>query len=312
MSKIPIRRGINFGDTLEAPYEGAWGGHIIKDEYFKLIKDAGFDHVRIPIKWSVYTQKEYPYSIEKRIFDRVDHLIEEGFKNSLYIVINIHHYDEIMEEPLREKNRFLAIWRQISEHYKDYPDQLYFELLNEPTYNLNSDLWNQFLKEAVEVIRKTNPERKIIIGPDNWNNLYNLPKLEIPENDKNIIVTFHYYNPFPFTHQGAGWVKVNLPVGVKWLGTEEEKKDVERELDMTVDWAKEHGDIPLYMGEFGAYSKADMESRVRWTDFVARSAEKRGIAWAYWEFYSGFGVFDSEKNEWRKPLLKALIPETKI
>ncbi len=309
MKDLPIRRGINFGDALEAPYEGAWSGHIIRDEYFKIVKEVGFDHIRIPIKWSVYTQKKAPYSIEKRIFDRVDHLIEEGFKNNLYLIINVHHYEEIMENPLQEKERFLAIWRQISEHYKDYPDKLYFELLNEPTYNLNSDLWNQFLKEAVEVIRRTNPERKIIVGPDNWNSLYNLEKLMIPENDENIIVTFHYYNPFPFTHQGAGWVKIDLPIGVEWLGTEEEKKEIERELDIAVSWAREHGNIPLYMGEFGVYYRADMESRVRWTDFVARSAEKRGIAWAYWEFYSGFGVFDPDKNEWRMPLLKALIPE---
>ena len=67
------------------------------------------------------------------------------------------------------------------------------------------------------------------------------------------------------------------------------------------------------MGEFGAYSKADMESRVRWTDFVARSAEKRGIAWSYWDFASaGFGVYDGLNKMWRIELLKALIPETKI
>jgi endoglucanase len=310
--KIPIRRGINFGDALEAPFEGAWGGHIIKDEYFKLVKDVGFDHVRLPIKWSVYTKKDSPYDIEKKIFDRVDHLIEQAFNNGLYIIINIHHYDEIMQDPLKEKDRFLSIWKQISEHYKNYPENLYFELLNEPTYNLVSDLWNQFLKEAIEIIRETNPDRKIVVGPDNWNSLYNLNRLIIPENDKNIIVTFHYYNPFNFTHQGAGWVKINLPVGVKWLGTDEEKQMIEKELDMAVKWSKEHGNVPLYMGEFGAYSKADMESRARWTDFVARSAEKRGIAWAYWEFFSGFGVYDPEKDEWRIPLLKALIPEANL
>jgi endoglucanase len=62
------------------------------------------------------------------------------------------------------------------------------------------------------------------------------------------------------------------------------------------------------MGEFGAYSKAPHDSRIRWTDFVAREAERHGFAWAYWEFASGFGVYDPNAGLWREDLLKALIP----
>lgn len=67
---------------------------------------------------------------------------------------------------------------------------------------------------------------------------------------------------------------------------------------------------PLYLGEFGAYEKADLDSRVRWTNFVARESEKRNIPWAYWEFNSGFGVYDDFKKEWKVELLQALIPES--
>jgi len=308
---LPIARGVNLGNALEAPFEGQWGT-VIKDEYFKLIKEAGFDHVRLPVRWNAYADYKPPYKINQYIFDRVDHLINEAFKNNLYIIVNIHHYEEIMQDPEKHKERFLRLWEQIAEHYKDYPDMLYFELLNEPCQNLTSKLWNQYLKEAIKIIRKTNPTRKIIVGPTEWNNLYKLKELEIPLDDKNLIVTFHYYNPFQFTHQGAEWVNPAPPVGVKWMGTDKEKRTVEFELDIAVDWAKEHGNVPLYMGEFGAYSKADLESRVRWTSFVARSAEKRGIAWSYWEFCSSFGIYDPRNKAWLVPLLKALIPETKI
>ncbi|MGB9857010.1 MAG: glycoside hydrolase family 5 protein [Dictyoglomaceae bacterium] len=157
---------------------------VIKDEYFKLIKDAGFDHVRIPI----------------------------------------HHYKEIMQEPEKHKERFLKLWEQIADHYKNYPESLWFELLNEPCFNLKSNLWNQYLKEAIKVIRKTNPTRKIIVGPTEWNHVYKLSELEISLDDKNLIVTFHYYNPFNFTRQGAKWVNPTPPVGVKWMGTDNEKK----------------------------------------------------------------------------------------
>ena len=91
------------------------------------------------------------------------------------------------------------------------------------------------------------------------------------------------------------------------------KKAVERELDIAAEWSRDNGDVPLWMGEFGAYSKADLDSRARWTEFVARSAEKRNIAWAYWDFASaGFGVYDYLNKIWQVSILKALIPETKI
>lgn len=307
-SKLPIKRGVNL-TGLEAPWEGSWGVYV-KNEYFDLVKKAGFDHVRVPIRWNAHALYEHPYTIRSYIFERVDEIVNLALKNNLYIIINIHNYEEIMQNPEKHKERFLAIWKQIAEHYKDYPDNLWFELLNEPNTNLTSNIWNEYLKEAIKMIRRTNPSRKIVIGPADWNNIYKLNELSIPSDDKNIIVTFHYYNPFYFTHQGAEWVSPSPPVGVKWMGTDEEKKAIDRELDMVVEWAKRNGNVPLWMGEFGAYYKADMDSRVRWTEYLARSAEKRGIAWAYWDFASfGFGVYDGLNKMWRTPLLKALIPE---
>lgn len=66
---------------------------------------------------------------------------------------------------------------------------------------------------------------------------------------------------------------------------------------------------PLTLGEFGAYEKADMDSRVRWTNFVAREAEARGWSFSYWQFDSDFILYDIDKDEWVMPILNALIPE---
>jgi endoglucanase len=63
------------------------------------------------------------------------------------------------------------------------------------------------------------------------------------------------------------------------------------------------------MGEFGAYGKADMQSRVSWTTFMREEAEKRGISWSYWEFGAGFGVYDRGAGAWNEELLWALIPD---
>ncbi|MBO3839826.1 MAG: glycoside hydrolase family 5 protein [Thermoproteota archaeon] len=303
-TSLRMRRGINIGNALEAPQEGAWGVYI-EDEYFRIIKEAGFDTVRIPIRWSVHAESYPPYRIYEDFFQRVDHVVSKALEQNLITIINIHHYEEIMYNPEYHRERFIAIWRQIAEHYKDYPETLCFELLNEPSYNLVDRIWNELVAETVRVIRESNPTRKIIIGPTRWNSVYKLEALKLPE-DENIIVTFHFYTPFEFTHQGAEWVSPSPPTGKKWIGTEDEKKQIRDELDIAVKWAGKHGNITLFMGEFGAYGKADMDSRIRWTSFVVKEAEKRNIAWCYWEFCSGFGAYDPVTKKWREGLLNAL------
>jgi len=298
-------RGVNIGNALEAPNEGDWGVYI-RDEYFRIIRSAGFDTVRIPIKWSGHAEKDPPYAIDERFLNRVDHVVAKALEQNLIVILDMHNYDEIMQSPERHRDRFLSLWRQIAEHYKDYPENLYFELLNEPHGALTDEVWNKLVNETVKIIRETNPTRKIIIGPTNWNSIDNLGGLEIPAGDENIIVTFHYYSPFEFTHQGAEWVSPSPPVGRKWLGNDAEKTQIRWDLDKAVQWAIEHNNITLFLGEFGAYSRAEMESRVRWTNFVATEAEKRGIAWCYWEFCSGFGAYDPVKKAWRRELLDAL------
>ena len=62
------------------------------------------------------------------------------------------------------------------------------------------------------------------------------------------------------------------------------------------------------MGEFGAYGKAPMESRITWTTFITREAETRNFSWGYWEFCSGFGLYDTVTGAWREELVRALIP----
>src|SRR5262249_5762393 len=178
------------------------------------------------------------------------------------------------------------------ERYRGRPDGLYFELLNEPHDKLTDRLWNAYLKEALAAVRASNPKRPVVVGPGMWNNVNNLKNLELPADDRMLIATVHYYNPFPFTHPGAEWVKDSgRGLGRRWQGTEQERQAVTRDLDKAAAWAKKEK-RPLYLGEFGAYSKADMESRARWTAFVREQAEARGMSWAYWEFAAGFGAYD--------------------
>ncbi len=305
-----LGRGINLGNALEAPQEGEWG-IVIQEYFFDKIKDVGFKAVRIPIRWSAHIETHFPYTINESFFQRVDDVINQALARNLNVIINIHHFDELTEDPLQHEDKLYQIWRQITERYSGFPDKLIFELLNEPHEALTSDLWNQFIINLLEIIREANPERSVIIGPVQWNSISGLDSLILPQ-DQNLIATFHYYSPFSFTHQGAEWVEGSDSwLGTIWEGTESEMSAITNDLNKAVRWAARN-EIPLFMGEFGAYYKADYESRIRWTRFLAREAEKRDISWAYWEFGAGFGIYDIENDEWDMGILNALIPHVLV
>jgi len=327
-----LGRGVNFGNTLEAPKEGEWGV-VLREEYFDLIKQAGFSSIRLPVCWGAHASFEKPFTIDPNFFNRIDWAVNCSISRKMPIIVNMHHYRQLYTDPNSfHKERFLAMWKQIAEHYKDYPDMLLLEILNEPDDALTPQMWNEWLKDALAVIRQSNPKRTIVIGSANDSWITYLKLLELPEDDRNIIVTVHHYFPHAFTHQGADWITpakvaqaiedmkvVNQnPVsdgnsdynkwpGTKWTGTPEEKKAMTDIFDFGAAWGKEHN-RPINLGEFGSYKKADMDSRVRWTKFITDTAVERGMSFHYWEFCAEFGLYDRDTKSWRKPLIEAVIP----
>jgi endoglucanase len=300
-----LGRGVNMGNMLEAPNEGEWGVEL-KDEYLEACAAAGFDTVRIPIKWSGHAGDEAPYTIDEEFFARIDHLIEKSLDEGLNVILNVHHYDEIHQEPREHKERLIGLWRQIGQRYRDLPENVLFELLNEPSQELTPELWYDMLDDVLAAVRESNPERIVIIGPGHWNGVHALPELELPEDDRRIIATFHYYLPFEFTHQGAFWVQPTPPIGVTWEGTNAERREIVEHFDQVTEWA-EANDRPILLGEFGAITEADAESRARWTRFVREQAEARGFSFTYWQFTSNFGAYDAETDEWDDAMRAALV-----
>jgi endoglucanase len=304
-----LARSVNLGNALEAPNEGDWGV-TLQAEYFQLIREKGFTAVRLPVRWSAHAMTEAPYTIDSQFFARVDWAVEQALSNDLAIVLDMHHYEEMATDPTGHQERFLSLWRQIAEHYQNQPNAVLFELLNEPNGVLHTGYWNKLIAEVLPVIRATNPTRNIIIGPAEWNNAQALDDLVLPADDQHLIVTFHFYSPFEFTHQGAEWLQASGSdnwLGTEWTGTSAEKQVLQHTLNLTEQWATQN-QRPIFLGEFGAYSKAPLGSRVTWTSFIAREAEARNFSWSYWEFCSGFGVYDPVAKQWNEDLVKALIP----
>jgi endoglucanase len=305
-SSVTLGSGINLGNALDAA-DGDEHALRLPRRYFDEIKAAGFDMVRLPVAWSAHAEETAPYTIEQDFFQRVDQAVDQALALDLKVVLNVHHYHELNHAPDAQTERFLALWRQIAPRYADRPDLLHFELLNEPRAAMTAQRWNALLRQALAAVRESSPERTVLIGPAEMNDISALSKLDLPDDD-HLVATVHYYAPLEFTHQGAPWVQNSYP----WLGTtwggEADRKTVSEDLAVAAAWADAHA-VPLFIGEFGAYERADMDSRVRWTTWVREEAERLRIGWAYWEFGTDFGVYARETDTWREPLRQALIPE---
>jgi endoglucanase len=302
-----IIRGINLGNALEAAHEGDWGV-VLQPGYFSTIHQAGFDTVRVPILWTAHTGPGPGYTMDPAFFQRIDWVVAQARASHLNAILDYHNDGELMKDPAAYGDRFVTIWKQILDHYQAEPDEVLFELLNEPNGKLDAPHWNTLLARALAVIRPTNPTRTVVVGPVQWNSPSRLPDLSLPDDDHHLLATFHYYDPMQFTHQGASWIDgSNAWLGTKWEGTEAQKAGIAHDFGAALDWARVHH-RPLFLGEFGAFGKGDIDSRVRWTSCCARTAENLGIGWSYWEFCAGFGAYDPVAQQWRQPLLNALIP----
>ena len=299
-----LGRGVNIlGDdpVWVSPGEGRFRTH-----HFALIKQAGFDSVRINLHPFRDTQLDSEGRLPESWFQTLDWAVAGALDNHLLVVLDLHEYEVMGRDPTGNRQRFMSVWGQIAERYRAAPNEVLFELLNEPNRKLTPTLWNSYLREALAVIRASNPDRTVIVGPSRSNSIRGLAELNLPTGDRSIIVAIHYYEPFAFTHQGAPWVGREDQVGVRWVGSPAQEEAIRRDFDVASSWATER-DRPLYLGEFGAYDAGDMADRVRWTSFVAREAERRGWSWSYWQFDSDFVAYDIPGLQWVEPIRDALL-----
>jgi endoglucanase len=303
-----LGRGVNI-----IGYDPLWGSMSqarFQARHFFLLRDAGFNSVRVNLHAFRHMDRERDWALKESWFQTLDWAVTNATAQGLAVILDFHEFNTMGENPEPNKERFLAFWRQLSAHCQTAPANVFFEILNEPNKNLTPALWNSYLKEALALIREQNPTRTVIVGPAFWNSVDHLQELELPDNDRNLIVTVHYYKPMEFTHQGASWSNQKDKTGIAWNGTEAERKPIQNDFAKVNTWAKAHN-RPVLLGEFGAYDKGPIESRVRYTDAVARTAESLGWSWAYWQFDSDFILWDMKQDKWVEPILHALIPAKK-
>jgi endoglucanase len=276
-----------------------------KLDHFQKIRQAGFSSVRLVLQ--SFDHMDAHNRLPQKWMDTLDWAINGATHAGLNVIVDEHDFNACSADPGACHDKLIAFWRQVGHHLRKRDPNVMFELLNEPHDPLDAARWNAMLKELIPLVRRDNPTRTLVIGPVEWNSFRKLDTLELPEKDRHIIVTFHYYDPMRFTHQGASWVPGLRDVSGVTCCTAEERARIDSDFDQVAAWSKEH-DRPILLGEFGAREGGDMASRVAWTSAVARSAERHGFAWAYWQFDGDFIVYDMKAQDWVHSILKALIP----
>lgn len=282
-----MRKGINMGNTLEPPYEGEWGNPAPQEYLFDMYKNAGFDFVRIPVRWDMHLGTTSPYTINEIWLKHIEQIVDWGLTRGLYIVLNSHHDAWIRENydnPINQA-RFDSLWSQVANRFKNRSERLIFEVSNEPQPPMTKVQNDNMHQKAINIIRKTNPTRLIIFQGIDWGGSDALINAAIPPNDPYLIGSFHSYDPWPFGLEGTGTF------------TSTDVTNLRAKFQRVKDWSVKNN-IPVFLGEFGGTSKCEYNARMRQYKTYVELSETFGFAPCAWEDGGEFKIINRIPKTW--------------
>ncbi len=306
-----------------------------REKMFADIAAAGFKTVRIPICFSAWMQLKQPYNWDNENgLKMADLFVKWALANKLNVIIDLHHseFDGSIPEA-GNAERIVNLWGRIADRYKKTdPERIFFELRNEP-HDMAAEGWRWQAEQIIKVVREIAPQHTLIVGFHDWNGRQAMIDSK-PLEDKNIIYTFHYYDPFLFTHQGATWagvggieeirslpfpatkeLKIKTPEKargqwteslIRTYGNDSKAEKMFKDLSAAKDWSVKNK-VPIFAGEFGSFSKAaSMEDRCRHAEIVYSAFGKLQIPNAWWEWDGGFNMFDAGTTKISDCMRKAI------
>ena len=338
-AELPFRRGVNLTNWFQSS-----GPRQIQFTRFTRqdlvnIQSMGCDVIRLPINLHAMTGGAPEYTLDPLFLEFLDQVVDWAEELQIHLILDNHSFDPAGDTDPNVGEVLIPVWAQMARHYQDRSKYLYYEVLNEP-HGITDALWNGIQQKVVEAIRAVDKTHTIIVGPAGWNSYNNLKYM--PEyKDTNLIYTFHFYDPFLFTHQGASWtspsmvslagvpfpyeakampacpndlkgtwVEGALNISYKTEGTVARVKEL---IDRAVSFRDQRRvSVQLLCGEFGVYvPNSDPQQRVSWYRLVREYLEGKGIAWTTWDYTGGFGLFEAGGNDLFEhdlniPLLDAL------
>lgn len=307
VKSLSVGRCVNMGNHLEAPNEGDWGRKIADDD-FQTIARAGFTTIRLPVRWSNHASAAAPYAIEPAFMARVQYIVGLARAANLNVILNDHNYDALHADPDGNSARLAGLWRQIAVAFAPTSrDHLWFEIENEPHDKLTNANLVKTLAPALAAIRESNPDRPVIIGGEFWSGINSLATLTLPD-DRYIVPTFHYYDPFEFTHQGATWVTPTPPLG-RVYGTAADQAALAADVRKVRDYIARTGKTPM-LGEFGANEAIPVPRRVAYQKAVRVAFDATGIGMCAWGYTNTFPLYESAAKAWVPGMRDAMgLPE---
>lgn len=284
----------------------------------EFMKRIGLTHVRLCIQPAIIMDPTSG-AIQQDKAKYLDAAIARFQKAGLLVVVDIHNEDRPAELNPVWQEAFVRFWGDLAKRLSQFdPDLTIFEIINEPVFDHRENEWDVLNARLAAAIRKSAPQHTIMTSGPNWGGIDGLQKLKLL-GDPNVVYSFHCYDPFPFTHQGATWAGEDVkplhgvpypssPEAVAPLLPELEshphskgmieqygkqcwnKEKLAARFKQGIDWGTRNK-VPLYCGEFGVFRPhARPEHRANWFhDFGQVLAENR-IGWSVWGWDENFGL----------------------
>ncbi|MFM7024224.1 MAG: cellulase family glycosylhydrolase [Flavobacteriales bacterium] len=341
LSKKYLTKGMNLASWAEAEKIKSANTKDWKynEATIKLQADQGLLGIRFPIDFDLYvvdrlnvlngTQKKI--EIEPMLYALLDSMNVWTKRYGLSLTIDYHAYDGTYNRTASKDPKFRAalasLWRVIATHFiTEKREDLFFELTNEPCLSLpegeyiDQADWTLLAQMMIDSIRTVDKTRPVIFGDTKWYSLDELIKNK-PLKDKYVIYSFHMYDPFVFSHQGAAWANMGSMKGIpfpyspeRWSteyrdfgvvdGTPQWIKDnlnkyyqegnkqfIKNRLAKVKNWAYDN-QVPLICNEWGAYTKsAKLEDLNAYFKTMGEIFQEMDISWQVW-----FGIMDSENK----------------
>jgi endoglucanase len=286
------------------------------------IKSLGCDVIRLPINLHFMTNGAPNYTIDPLFFYFLDQIVGWSEELKIHLILDNHTFDVAANTDPNVDKVLIPVWSQMAEHYKGRSTYIYYEILNEP-HGIDDARWSEIQRQVINAIRQIDGTHTIVVTGAGWGSYNNLKALGVCRDD-NLIYSFHFYDPFMFTHQGASWTNPSMvplagvpfpygagpmpacPASLKgtWIesslntysndGTEAHVKQL---IDIAADFQNTRH-VPVFCGEFGAYiPNSKPEHRVHWYELVRTYFQAKGIPWTTWDYQGGFGLFQAGTNE---------------
>lgn len=317
----PFSRGVNLTNWFQVGSAEQIQISRYQKKDFEQIKGLGCDVIRLPINLHFMTDGAPNYNLEPLFLQFLDSAVKWAEEVDIHLILDNHTFDPAVSTDPAVGDILVKVWTQMATHYKDASDKIYYEVLNEP-HGIANGLWGSIQGRVIDSIRTVDTDHTIIVGGSDWNSYTTLQGLPL-YSDTNLIYTFHFYDPFIFTHQGASWTGPsmedlgNVPfpydatkmpglppsLNGSWVGnlynnysSDGTIAKMRQLLDIAVQF-KNSRKVPIYCGEFGVYiPNSDPQERVNWYDEFHTMLDTSGIAWTMWDYHGGFGVFEPNSD----------------